>query len=159
MQRLRLLVVDDEEAIGRILEEYFGGLGYDVVTAHSGMEALERFAPGGFDCVLCDLMMPGMNGLDFLREARMRDDKAVFFMMTGHPSMDSAIDAIKRGADDYILKPLNLEDVRFKIEKAAHLKGVEKSLKKVSGLMWALIISIPLWLILGIVFGLVWKRF
>jgi two-component system, NtrC family, nitrogen regulation response regulator NtrX len=158
MASVRLLVVDDEEAIERVLEDYFGSLGYEVVTARSGREALEQFHPGEFDCVLCDLIMPEMNGMDFLREVRTLDDKSVFFMMTGHPSMDSAIDAIKRGADDYILKPLSLEDVRLKIERAVHVKDMEKSLKKANGLLWALIISIPMWLILGIMFGLIWKR-
>ena len=124
----------------------------------SGREALEKFVPGAFDCVLCDLVMPEMNGMDFLRELRALDGKVAFFMVTGHPSVETALDAIKAGAYDYITKPVSLEDVRFKVERAMRMRGVEKSLKTVNGLLWAVIISIPVWLALGIILGIVWRR-
>ncbi len=154
----RLLVVDDEESIRRMFDEYFTTLGYQVETAESGREALAKFVPGAFDCVLCDLMMPEMDGMEFLRELRTRDKTTAFLMMTGYPSLESAITAIKHGAYDYITKPLNLEDVRIKIDRAMHVRSVEKSLKKASGFLWALLISVPFWLVLGIIFGIVWKR-
>lgn len=154
----RILVVDDEEAIRRVFQDYFALLGYQVVTAQSGRDALTKFVPGEFDCVLCDLLMPEMDGMDFLRQLRALDEKVAFFMMTGHPSVETALDAIKAGAYDYISKPVNLEDVRFKIERAMRMKGVEKSLKSVHGLLWAVIISIPVWLALGIILGFVWRR-
>ena len=154
----RILVVDDEEDIRRVFQDYFTMLGYQVVTAESGRDALRKFVPGEFDCVLCDLVMPEMNGMEFLRELRALDEKAAFFMMTGHPSVETALDAVKAGAYDYITKPVSLEDVRFKIERAMRMRGVEKSLKTVNGLLWAVIISIPVWLALGIILGIVWKR-
>jgi DNA-binding NtrC family response regulator len=155
----RLLVVDDEEQIRRIFEDYFTSLGYLVEVAESGRAALDKFVPGYFDCVLCDLMMPEMDGMEFLQELRKLDKKTAFFLMTGYPSIESAIDAIKLGAYDYMTKPLNLEDVRIKIERALHVRGVEKSLKKASGLFWAVLISVPLWLILGIIVGIIWRQF
>jgi DNA-binding NtrC family response regulator len=154
----RLLVVDDEKDIRWLFEDYFSRIGYDVVTAESGQDALDKFVPGEFDCVLSDMVMSGMTGMDVLRELRVRDEKILFLMMTGYPSLEDAINAMKHGAYDYITKPLNLEDVRIKIERGLHTKGVEKSLKKISGLFWALMISIPIWLILGIVVGWVWTR-
>ncbi|MGC9976610.1 MAG: response regulator [Syntrophales bacterium] len=154
----RLLIVDDEEGIRNIFEDYFGSLGYQVVTAKTGKDALEKFVPGQFDCVLSDLVMPEMDGLDFLRQLRGQDRKTAFFLMTGYPSVETAIEAIKQGAFDYITKPLNLEDVRIKVERAVHVKDIESSLKRVSGLLWGLIISIPIWLILGNILGMVWKR-
>ena len=153
-----ILVVDDEEDIRRVFQDYFTALGYRVVTAESGRDALQKFVPGGFDCVLCDLVMPEMDGMDFLKRLRSLDQKAAFLMMTGHPTIETALDAIKAGAFDYITKPVSLEDVRYKIERAMRMRGVEKSLKTVSGLLWAVIISIPVWLALGIIFGIVWKR-
>jgi hypothetical protein len=75
------------------------------------------------------------------------------------PRGETALEAVQNGAYDYITKPVNLEDVRIKVERAMRMKRVEKSLKTVSGLFWALIISIPVWLVLGIVLGIVWKRF
>jgi two-component system response regulator AtoC len=154
----RILVVDDEEAIRRIFQDYFTMLGYQVVTAASGRDALSKFVPGEFDCVLSDLLMPEMDGMEFLKQLREIDEKVAFFMMTGHPSVETALDAIKAGAYDYVSKPVNLEDVRFKIERAMRMRGVEKSLKSVHGLLWAVIISIPVWLALGIIFGIVWRR-
>jgi two-component system, NtrC family, response regulator AtoC len=154
----RLLVVDDEGQIRRVFEDYFTSLGYLVVTAESGRDALEKFVPGDFDCVFCDLMMPEMDGMEFLRELRKVDKKTAFFLMTGYPSIETAIDAIKLGAYDYITKPVNLEEVRIKIERAMHLKGVETSLKKANGLLWAVLISMPIWLILGIIVGVIWKQ-
>jgi DNA-binding NtrC family response regulator len=154
-----LLVVDDEEQIRKIFEDYFTDLGYRVTTARSGKDALTKYSPGLFDCVLSDLLMPEMDGMTFLKELRSRDQKTAFFMMTGYPSIDTAIDAIKEGAYDYITKPVNLEDVRIKIERAMHVRTVERSLKKTSGLLWAVLISVPLWLILGIVLGIVWRQF
>jgi DNA-binding NtrC family response regulator len=154
----KLLVVDDEEQIRKIFEDYFTGLGYRVKTAKNGKDALSKFSPGIFDCVLSDLLMPEMDGMTFLKELRLLDKKTAFFMMTGYPSVESAIDAIKLGAYDYITKPVNLEDVRIKIERALHVKSMEKSLKKTSGLLWAVLISVPLWLILGIIVGLVWRQ-
>jgi DNA-binding NtrC family response regulator len=155
----RLLVVDDEEQIRKLFSEYFVGLGYEVVTAKTGKDALDRFSPGRFDAVLCDLLMPEMDGMSFLREFRSLDKKTAFFMMTGYPSVESAIEAIRQGAYDYITKPVNLEDVRIKIERAMHVRTVERSLKKTSGFLWAVVISVPLWLILGIILGIIWEQF
>ena len=78
-------------------------------------------------------------------------------MNTGFPSVDSAVEAMKAGAYDYISKPLQLEDVRIKVERALYTKKLEKSVKTVNGIVWAILISIPLWLVLGILVGKVWK--
>jgi two-component system response regulator PilR (NtrC family) len=154
----RLLVVDDEESIRDIFADYFGSIGYEVETATSGKDGLEKFVPDRFDCVICDLVMPEMDGLEFLRRLWERDSKTPFFMMTGYPSVETAVEAINQGAYDYITKPLNFEDVRIKLERALRSRDVERSLKKVTGVLWGLIVSIPIWLILGIVLGIVWKK-
>jgi DNA-binding NtrC family response regulator len=155
----RLLIVDDESEIRRVFEDYFSGLGYRVAVAENGRDGLEKVGLGNFDCVLSDLTMPVMNGLEFLRTLREKDKETAFFLMTGYPSVGSTIDAIKLGAYDYITKPLNLEDVRIKVERAVHARDAEKSLKKVEGLVWSILISVPLWLILGVMLGIVWGRF
>jgi DNA-binding NtrC family response regulator len=158
MARERLLVVDDEEPIRRLFEDYFTELGYEVVTAGSGRDALDKVTPGIFDGVLCDLMLPEMDGLAILKEFRSIDPKAMFFMMTGYPSVESAITAIQLGAYDYITKPVNLEDVRYKIERAMKVRAMEKSLRKTSGFLWAVLVSVPLWIIVGIIVGLVLRK-
>jgi DNA-binding NtrC family response regulator len=155
----RLLIVDDESEIRQIFGDYFSSLGYRVAVAENGRDALEEFARGDFDCVLSDLVMPVMNGMEFLRALREKDKETAFFLMTGYPSVGNTVDAIKLGAYDYITKPLNLEDVRAKIERAVHARDAEKSLKKTQGLLWSIVMTVPLWLTLGVMLGLVWGHF
>ncbi len=77
-------------------------------------------------------------------------------MITGHPSIDIAVNAIKEGAYD-LTKPVHLEDIRIKVERALSTKKTEKTLKSMTGLLWGVILSIPIWLILGIMLGFVWN--
>jgi len=153
----RILVVDDDEAIRTLLKDYLVTLGYDVAMAEDGGAALKRFIPGEFDCVISDLMMPGIPGLELLKKIRIQDGKVFVIMITGYPSIDSAVNAIKEGAYDYLIKPFHLEDIRLKVERALSARKMENSLKSMTGLLWGVILSIPIWLILGIVLGIVWK--
>jgi DNA-binding NtrC family response regulator len=100
---------------------------------------------------------PKVDGLELLKRIKMRDSHVCFLMITGYPNIDSAIDAIKDGADDYVNKPFHLEDIRIKVDRLIDAKRAKKALKKMTGVFWALIISIPLWLILGIILGIIWK--
>lgn len=153
----RILVVDDEEVTRSVLNDYFVRSGYDVVTANDGEDALKKFIPGVFDCVISDLFMPGIDGLELLKEIKRRDDKVFFLMITGYPSIDRAVDTMKEGAYDYVTKPFHMEDMRLKVERILNVKKAEKSLKTITSLFWGLIISVPIWLILGIILGIVWK--
>ena len=152
-----ILVVDDEENIRSVLKDFLENLGYSVDTAVSGEDALQKFIPGKFNSVISDLVMPNMDGMELLKQIRQKDTTVVFLMITGHPSLESAIEAIKQGAYDYITKPFKFDDIEIKLERALYARSLEKSLKKVNGVMWGLIISIPVWLILGIVLGIVWR--
>jgi len=153
----RILIVDDDEPGRSVLSEYFAGFGHEVVTASDGDDALTKFVPGRFDCVISDLMMPKMDGLELLKRIRMQDSLVFFLMITGFPDINSAVNAIKEGAYDYVTKPFHLEDIRIKVERILSSRRTKKSLKTMTGLFWALIISIPIWLILGIILGLIWK--
>ena len=153
----RILVVDDEETIRSLLDDYLVSLGYVVTTANDGEDALKKFIPGVFDCVITDLTMPKITGLELLKKIKMQDKKVFVIMITGYPSMDSGVNAIKEGSYDYLVKPVHLEDIRIKLERALSTRKAEKSLKSMSGLLWGMILSIPIWLILGIVLGIVWK--
>jgi len=153
----RILVVDDDEATRSTLSEYLASLGLEVATANDGKDALEKFIPGAFHCVISDRLMPEMDGLELLKRIKAQDEGVFFIMLTGYPSIDTAIDAIKEGAYDYMIKPFHLEDIRIKVERTLNARKTEKSLKSVTGLLWALIISIPIWLLLGALLGLIWK--
>jgi DNA-binding NtrC family response regulator len=158
MVAARILIVDDDEAIRELLKEFFQGLGYEMTSAANGSEALAVINQHDFDCIISDHIMPDMNGLELLEQIRELGKKVPFLMITGYPTIETAVEVMKRGAYDYITKPLQLEDVRIKIERALHTKGLEKSLKKLSGIAWAILISIPIWLILGIILGKIWRN-
>lgn len=158
MERYRLLIVDDDQQIGKMLQQFFAGLGYGVETAQSGEEALEELTKHAFHCVISDLVMPQMGGLELLRRVKERSPGTLFFLITGYGTIENAVQGMKEGAHDFITKPFQLEDVKIRVERALLSKSLEKSMKKMTGILWALILSIPLWLVLGIVLGIVWKR-
>jgi putative two-component system response regulator len=112
----RILVVDDEPNICRLLERYLGRLGHDVITAGSAPEAVEQLTLHHFDLVLTDLRLPGPSGLDLLVEVRSRAPGTRMILMSAHADIATAAAAIDRGIDQLIIKPFELEDLRARIE-------------------------------------------
>jgi len=145
------MVVDDEENIRDVLSSYLNSLGYDVVTAHDGEDGLSKFKRSGFDLIISDLLMPTVDGLELLKKVRELDKEVIFLMITGYPSIETAVEAIKKGAYDYITKPFHMEDVKIRIERAFEKKNLRERLSTIQGFAWALLFSIPIWLILGII--------
>ena len=152
-RKKKALVLDDDPNVLQVLGGYMSAFNFDVEATDNPRTALELCRNKRFDIILSDLMMPEMNGLEFLQEVRHADPDAAFIMITGYPSIDSAVDAIRRGAQDYITKPFKIEEIKHKIDKALLEKNLRTRLRHLQGITWALIISIPLWLILGIVFA------
>ncbi len=146
-----VLVVDDEEEMRQFLAEYLNEFGYQVDCAANGQEAIQKYKNGHFDVVLSDLSMSPMNGLELLGEIRKMDSDVVFIMMTGYPSLNSAMEAMKMGAADYITKPFNVDEIRLKIDRVIVNRRLKGRLKNVQAIIWALVISIPVWLVLGII--------
>jgi len=153
----RVMVVDDEENIREVLSNYLESMNYEVDTAEDGQEALNKFEKGDFDLIISDLLMPNIDGLELLKRIREIDKDIIFLMITGYPSIETAVDAIKKGAYDYITKPFHMEDVKLRIERAFEKRSLKERLKTVQGLMWALLFSIPLWLVLGIILAAILK--
>lgn len=147
----RVLVVDDDEGIREALTEYLETLEYSVVNATDGEDALNKYAKGDYEIILADLMMPNVDGMDLLRRIREIDEDVIFLMITGHPSIGTAVESINLGADDYITKPFHLEDVKIRLTKALEKRSLKGRLKTAQGLAWGLMLSIPLWLLLGII--------
>jgi DNA-binding NtrC family response regulator len=147
----RVLVVDDDHAILDILSQYMKIIGLDAVSAASGEEALKYFEKDQFDIVISDIKMANMDGLTLLAEIKKIDPDVLFIVITGYPSIETVLEAMKKGAVDYLVKPFQFDEIKIKIERALVEKDMNKQLKNNQGLIWSLIISIPVWLILGII--------
>lgn len=128
----RVLVVDDERAIRDTLKEILEDAGYLVTLAEDGPQALEQFSQESHDVVLCDIKMPGMDGIELLGKLQAQSDVPVV-MVSGHGTIETAVDAIKRGAYDYIEKPLDLNRLLVAIRNAldkSHLVTESKNLRR-----------------------------
>jgi len=117
--RYRLLFVDDEPGIVKALSRVFHQENYEVITAWSAREGLEKFATGPIHLVISDFMMPGMNGAQFLQEVKKRSPDTIRIMLTGHANTDAVMGAINEGAVyKFILKPWNDDDLRVTVALA-----------------------------------------
>ena len=113
----RILVVDDEDSIREVLTDFLSMEGYSVLAVPSGEEAVERLQSAEFDAVVLDMKMPGMDGLELLEHINELAPGAFTVMMTGYGTVETAIAAMKRGADEYILKPFKVQDVIDMLER------------------------------------------
>ena len=124
MTSLQLLVVDDEPAIRQVVAAHLRKAGYSVEQASDGESAIERLARGDVDIALCDIKLPKLSGIELLRQARAANIDTAFIMMTAYASVDTAIEAIKAGASDYMIKPLNNEELLHRLNKVGDLRGL-----------------------------------
>jgi DNA-binding NtrC family response regulator len=118
----KVLVVDDEERFRATMAKMLAVQGLEVETAASGEAALEKLQAEPCDVVLLDIRMPGMGGLQALSAIKEMDPLTEVIVLSGHASLDAAMELIQRGAHDYLLKPCPLEDVLAKIEGAFEKK-------------------------------------
>jgi response regulator RpfG family c-di-GMP phosphodiesterase len=120
-ERPRILVVDDERVIRDMLADFLGMEGYVVRTAEDGTAALVELSRNHFDLVISDLKMPKMGGIQLLEEISRHAPDAITVIMTGFGTVETAIDAMKRGAYDYVLKPFRLDEVVHVVQR-----GIDK---------------------------------
>jgi DNA-binding NtrC family response regulator len=119
MLRTKILLVDDEESFTAIMEKRLSRRNMDISVSHSGDEAMEllRERPE-IDVVILDVKMPGMDGITALREIKRNFPVVEVIMLTGHATFESAIQGMKLGAFDYLMKPCDMEELIAKVEEA-----------------------------------------
>lgn len=129
---ISLLIVDDEESVRDSLYNWFIEDGYQVECAADAKEALKKIESGNFDIILADIKMPGMDGLEMHRRIRALNNDAIVIIMTAFASVDTAVQALKDGAFDYVTKPFDPDDLSHLIRNAARqisLKNENETLK------------------------------
>ncbi|RME14726.1 MAG: sigma-54-dependent Fis family transcriptional regulator [Bdellovibrio sp.] len=132
--KAKILVVDDEESIREFLDIMLSKEGYEVTCAEDGQKALDLFKKKSFDMVISDLQMPNMTGIELLKEVKSQSPDTLFMMITAFGTTETAVEAMKLGAYDYITKPFKIDEVRINVANALRSKNLEvenRSLKRV----------------------------
>ena len=125
----KILVVDDEESILKALKKDFEQEGYEVMIASSGEEAVEIIQAQHFDMVVTDLSMPGMDGIAVLTKAKKKNPDIGGIILTGYGDMTSAIEALRLGADDYLLKPCDTEELLLRTSRCLKNREAHQKVK------------------------------
>jgi DNA-binding NtrC family response regulator len=138
MENARILLVDDETEFTDSVSQLLRSRGYQVTAVNSGESAIKALGQGRFDVMVLDLKMPGMDGMATLREAKKLDLFTETLILTGHATVDTALEAIKLGAYDYLTKPCEIGDLVLKIQGARKKKDdTEKEVitKRIDGIV------------------------
>ncbi len=117
-----ILVVDDEDFIREIICRKLTGSGFECDSAASAEDALAKIAQSDYDCVLSDIHMPGMSGVDLLRQIKLQNRDLAVILVTGAPDIDAALEAMRLGAYDHLSKPLNLAALEMTVDRALEKK-------------------------------------
>ncbi len=137
----RILIVDDDEGLVHFLSRLFERQGYEALVCSDGQSALQRLATESFDTVLMDYKMPGLNGLDTLAEIKRAQCKTPVIIMTAYGTTETAIEAMKLGAYDYLLKPFDNEELKRVVADALEVNRLMKEVVSLPGAMTR--ISVP----------------
>ncbi len=124
-----ILIADDEKMICTVLSQRLTREGYSCVTAHNGKDALNHFYKGKFSLIISDIRMPGMDGLELLQNVKAVRPTMMFIIMTAYPEIEVAVEAIHLGANDFLIKPFDMELAVFSVKKALEQKKMEEELE------------------------------
>jgi two-component system alkaline phosphatase synthesis response regulator PhoP len=119
----RILIVDDDADMRLLLAEYFRRLGFAVEEQESGDAALEPALAGQFDCLILDVSMPGMSGLELLKKVRERGVQTVALFLTAHDALADKVAGFEAGADDYLAKPFSPRELEYRVEALLRRSG------------------------------------
>lgn len=115
---MKALVVEDDEATRTVLSKVLSRVGYTCIEAATGDDALQAVQDGPVDVVVTDLIMPGMNGLEFIARLREAMPDVPIVVAAGFHSLKACMEALKRGADEYVVKPFGIQQIGYAIERA-----------------------------------------
>lgn len=125
--RARILVIDDDVEIQDLLIAFFKPKGFEVMVREDGASVLDEIQRGEiqFDVVVCDLQLPGINGIEFTRKLREAENETPIIVVTGTKTIETAIEAIEAGAYDFIVKPIHLQQLLIAVERSLHFRKIK----------------------------------
>jgi len=126
----RLLVVDDDPLVRDIIVESIQAMGYTVDWSGNGMEALERNLAQPYDLIVTDMLMPGLDGLSLIRNLNVQGSKSDVIVITGYGSVENAVECMKAGALDYLIKPFTIDQIQMAVRKAVELRELKLRAKE-----------------------------
>ena len=126
MKKPLILLIDDDDSLRRVMEFSLTEAGYKVQTAASGEKGLVLFETCPFDAVITDITMPGMSGMDVIAKIHQRDEALPVLVITAYGTIENAVEAMKKGAFDYITKPFNRDELRLALDRALKMRRLEK---------------------------------
>lgn len=124
-ERARILVIDDDEDVRKVLATALRRRGFVVDTAKDGREAIEKSGSTFYNLALVDIRLPDMEGTRLLSETKRTTPKMVHIILTGYPTLQNAVEAVNKGADGYLVKPVNMEQLLTSVEE--HLKKQQEA--------------------------------
>ncbi len=146
-----ILIVEDDEVVRDYLSEMLTEFGHRSITAENGDDGLNKFREHDFSMVLTDVRMPVMDGLSMLKKMRSEDSNIPIIVITGYPTVDSAVESLVAGADYYLVKPINVDDLKVKIIKAFEKRKIISNLIFQKRFSRILLLLIPFWIFLGFI--------
>lgn len=129
----KILIVEDEAKISRLLEIELESEGYQVTKADNGLDALEAYRSQDVDLILLDVMLPGMSGIELLRRIRAHDPHTAVLLLTAKSSVEDKVSGLDLGANDYITKPFQIEELLARIRAALRLQGKQDAKEQAAG--------------------------
>jgi DNA-binding NtrC family response regulator len=126
VERFSVLLVDDEPDFTDTLARRLGMRQLDVIGVYSGAEALDHIKRNPVDVVVLDVRMPGMDGIEALREIKARHPLVEVIMLTGHANVEVAIEGMRLGAFDYLMKPIEIDQLLYKLQDAYLKKAIQE---------------------------------
>ena len=124
MTQYRILIVEDDPKMNQGLLHILSTQGYDARSVDAGEKALEKIRQIQYDLVVTDLKLPGIDGMDLLKAVKAYDPTILFLMITAYGTVDTAVAAMKHGAEDYILKPFDMEKLRLVVKKTLEKRAL-----------------------------------
>ena len=137
-----ILVIDDDATYRSILREFIEKAGHTVSEAENADDGVQVFLKDKVDLVISDLMMPVKSGMDLLAELKRIDPKVLFILITGYPTIDAATDSIKAGAYDFLVKPVEMNQLTAVMKRALKTLELKSNLKTIRGVNVALLLSV-----------------